>query len=141
MGKVLKGSIGGTYTGNPVSAAVAIKVIEIMRRDKICERAERLGKIMSEYLEGLKNKYDVIGDHRGLGVMRAVELVKDPRTKEPAKSLTDRVLLEARRRGLLLLEAGYYGNVIRFHPPLTISEENLLKGLEIFEESLRAALS
>lgn len=137
--KLIEGSLGGTFGGNPVAAAVAIKVLEIIERDKLCERAEMLGKIMSEKLDELANKYDFIGEHRGLGIMRAIELVKKSGSKEPDEALAKRVIEKAREKGLLLLRAGYYGNVIRLHPPLTISEESLLKGLEILDETLREA--
>lgn len=140
LGKVRPGSIGGTYGGNPVSAAVAIKVLEIIEKQRICERAAKLGKMMMDRLDEITNRYDVVGEHRGLGVMRAIELVKNRSTKEPNPGLASRVIEEARKRGLLLIKAGYYGNVIRLHPPLTIREEYLLKGLDILEESLRAAL-
>lgn len=138
--RVEANSIGGTFGGNPVATAVALRVLRIIERDRICERAEYLGRIIEDHLDELSRRFEVIGEHRGLGVMRAVELVKDKRSREPAREETRRVLEEARRRGLLLLSAGYYGNVIRLHPPLTIPEESLLKGLEILKESMRSAL-
>ncbi len=140
MEKVVSGSIGGTYGGNPIAAAVAIKVIEVIEREKLCKRAEALGKIIAERFNEMERKYEVIGEHRGLGIMRAIELVKSKESKEPNKKLTIRIIEEARKRGLLLLKAGYYGNVIRLHPPLTISESSLINGLEILEEALRASL-
>jgi len=140
LGRVKPGSIGGTYTGNPVSAAVALKVLEIMERDDLCRRAEVLGRIIADRLEEMYAKYEVIGDHRGLGIMRAIELIKSRASKKPDPHLTLRVVEEARRRGLLLIKAGYYDNVIRLHPPLTISEENLKMGLDKLEEALKASL-
>ncbi|MCE4599517.1 MAG: aspartate aminotransferase family protein [Desulfurococcales archaeon] len=138
MKKMDSGSIGGTFGGNPVSAAVAVKVIEVIERDNLCMRAESLGKLLSDRLSDLEKKYDFIGDVRGLGVMKAVELVKDKHTREPDKGKAKRIVEEARRRGLLLLTAGYYGNVVRLHPPLTISEENLARGLDILAESVKS---
>ena len=138
--RVLSGSIGGTYGGNPVAAAVAVKVIEIMERENLCRRAEALGKLIKDKFDDMERKYEVIGEHRGLGVMRAIELVKDKSSKEPNKKLTSKVIEEARKRRLLLLKAGYYGNVIRLHPPLTINEQNLIKGLEVLEDSLKVSL-
>lgn len=135
------GAMGGTYGGNPIATAVALKVLEVMERDRLCERAEKLGDIMARRLEEIRSRYDVVGDHRGLGVMRALEFVKDRRTREPNPELVLRILANARKRGLLLLKAGYYDNVIRFHPPLTISLENLERALDIFEESLKESLS
>lgn len=134
--KTIAGSFGGTFGGNPVAAAVALKVIEIMVRDNIPERAERIGKVMRRRLEEMREKYELIGDVRGLGAMQAIELVKDSHSKEPATKETSRVIEIARRKGLLLLRAGPYLNVIRLHPPLTIEEDLLMKGLNILEESI-----
>ena len=137
MEKTSPGSFGGTYGGNPVSCAVALKVIEIMRRDNIPGRAQKIGEIMRKRLDEMAEKHRLIGDVRGLGAMLAIELVKDRRSKEPAAEETAKVIERAREKGLLLLRAGIYLNVIRLHPPLTIEEENLLRGLDILEESMR----
>jgi 4-aminobutyrate aminotransferase/(S)-3-amino-2-methylpropionate transaminase len=135
------GSFGGTYGGNPVACSVAIKVVEIMQRDRIPERAAKLGDIMRKRLEEMFEKYELIGDVRGLGAMQAIELVRDRRGKEPAADETMRVINKAREKGLLLLRAGVYLNVIRLHPPLTIEEDNLMRGLDILEESMREVVS
>ncbi|ACB07251.1 aspartate aminotransferase family protein [Candidatus Korarchaeum cryptofilum] len=135
------GSFGGTYGGNPVACSVAIKVVEIMQRDRIPERAAKLGDIMRKRLEEMFEKYELIGDVRGLGAMQAIELVRDRRSKEPAADETMRVINKAREKGLLLLRAGVYLNVIRLHPPLTIEEDNLMRGLDILEESIREVVS
>jgi len=140
MEKTYPGSFGGTYGGNPVSCAAALKVIEIMLRDKMPERAERLGQIIRKRLNEMYEKYELIGDVRGLGVMQAIELVKDRKTKEPATDEALKVINKAREKGLLLLRAGLYLNVVRLHPPLTIEEELLNKGLDILEESLKEVI-
>jgi len=137
MERTIEGSLGGTFGGNPVAAAVALKVIEIMIRDKIPERAERLGSIMRKRLSEMEEKFEIIGEVRGLGAMQAIELVRDRAIKEPAAEETGKIISVARRKGLLLLRAGPYMNVIRLHPPLTIEEELLHKGLDILEESIR----
>ncbi|MEM0452621.1 MAG: aspartate aminotransferase family protein [Nitrososphaerota archaeon] len=137
MEKTYPGSFGGTYGGNPVSCAVALKVVEIMLRDKLSERSKVLGQIIRKRLNEMYEKYDLIGDVRGLGVMQAIELVKDRKTKEPAVEETLNVISKAREKGLLLLRAGLHLNVIRLHPPLTIEEELLSKALDILEESVR----
>lgn len=137
MEKTSVGSFGGTYGGNPVSCAVASRVVDIMLRDKLPERAERLGRLIRKRLEEMRERYEIIGDVRGMGVMQAIELVKDRRTKEPASEEVNKVLERAREKGLLLLKAGLYLNVVRLHPPTTIEEENLNKGLDILEEVLR----
>ncbi len=85
----------------------------------------------------MKNKYNCIGDVRGLGAMCAFELVQDRKTKAPDKTLTANLCAEANKRGLLLLSAGTYGNVIRVLMPLVITDEQLEEGLTIIEESLQ----
>lgn len=137
MEKTYPGSFGGTYGGNPVSCAVALKVIEIIQRDKLVERAEKLGQVMRKRLEEIREKYELVGDVRGLGVMLAIELVKDRKTKEPATEEALKIIGKAREKGLLLLRAGLYLNVVRLHPPLTIEEELLHEGLNILEDSLK----
>lgn len=135
------GSLGTTFGGNPVACAVAAKVIEIMKRDDMARRAMILGEIIRKRLEEFYERYEIVGDVRGLGVMRAFELVKDRKTKEPAAAETSKLLEKARQKGLLLLKAGLYSNVVRFHPPLTIEEETLEKGLEKTEEALKEVFS
>jgi len=137
MEKTVPGSFGGTYGGNPVSCAVASKVVDIMLRDRLPDRAAVLGETIKKKLNELYDKFKLVGDVRGLGVMQAIELVKDRKTKEPAIDEVVKVVNKAREKGLLLLRAGLYLNVIRLHPPLTIEEENLEKGLEILEESIK----
>lgn len=128
--------LGTTFGGNPVAAAVATEVIEILTKDGVLERAVELGRVMERRLEEISERYELVGDVRGLGAMRALELVRDRRSKEPAAEETDRLISEARSRGLLLLKGGPFGNVIRLHPPLTIERELLERGLDVLEESL-----
>ncbi len=137
MSKVVPGSIGGTYGGNPVACAAAIKVIDIMLRDRIPDRAAALGEKMKKRLQEMKERYEIIGDVRGLGVMQAMELVKNRGTKEAASEATSEVIKRAREKGLLVLKAGLYSNVVRLHPPLTISEKMLDSGLDILEECVK----
>ncbi|PMB76039.1 MAG: aspartate aminotransferase family protein [Fervidicoccus fontis] len=138
--KVHLGSLGGTFGGNPVSCAVGLKVLEIMKRDNLPARAEMLGRIIRKRLEEMYEKYEIIGDVRGLGIMQAIEIVKDRKTKEPDEDITKKIINTARERGLLLLIAGLYSNVIRLHPPLTIEEDVLKRGLDILDESIKEAL-
>lgn len=134
------GTIGGTYCGNPLACAAALKVMEIMDREDYAGKAMHIGeKIMERYRE-LQKKYPVIGDVRGLGAMIGIEFVKDPVTKEPATELTARIIANALQKGLLLENAGTNSNVIRFLAPLVMTDEQTERGLEIFEESLKEAL-
>lgn len=136
MEKVTPGIIGGTYCGNPLSCAAGLKTIEIMEREKLADRAQEIGKkVMSAY-ESWKEKYDVIGDARGLGAMIGLELVKDKKTKEPNPELVKEVVQTAAQNGLLIESAGIYGNVLRFLAPLVITDEQLQAGLDILEKAI-----
>jgi 4-aminobutyrate aminotransferase len=106
-----------------------------MRKKKLGENAKKIGDYMLKRLEELKEKYDIIGDVRGKGLMIGIELVKDRRTKEFAREERHKIIMNALSRGLMLLPAGT--SVIRFCPPLTITKKEADKGLEIFEDSLK----
>ena len=139
MEAVAPGTIGGTYCGNPLACAAALKTIEIMERDDLAGRSCEIGeKVMARYNE-LKEKYECVGDVRGLGGMVGIEFVKDKKTKEPAPELTSAVITECWKRGLLVEGAGTYNNVIRFLAPLVITDEQLAAGLDIFEAAVEAA--
>ena len=130
------GTIGGTYCGNPLACAAALKTIEIMERDHLADRSIEIGKKVTDRYNEWKNRYKVIGDVRGLGGMIGLELVKDQATKEPAPELTKALILECAQNGLMIESAGTYVNVIRFLAPLVITDEQLEAGLEIMEQAL-----
>jgi len=132
--------IGGTYVGNPLCCAAGNAVIDIIEDENLIERAVMLGEILKNRFDHFKNTYDIVGDSRGLGAMRAIELVKDRTTKEPAAQETAQIISDALSHGLVLAKAGLYGNVIRMLIPLIISEEQLNHGLDILE-SLIAKVS
>ncbi len=134
LDSVHPGGIGGTFGGNPVSAAAALATIDLVENS--LSHAQNVGRVMDKWLEELYNKYDFIGEYRGLGPMKAIELVEDRKSKKPSKSLTNMVVNEALKRGLLLLTAGIYGNVIRLVPPITISLDLLDTGFKILDEAL-----
>lgn len=139
MKDVYPGSLGGTYGGNPIACAAALKVLEIIEREKVVDRSTELGRKLRKRLGEFYDGFEVIGDVRGKGPMLAMELVKDRETKEPDPETASRVMKECLASGLLTLKAGLYSNCIRMHPPLTIEEELLEKGLAIIEEALRKA--
>jgi len=130
------GILGGTYGGNALACAAALKVIEIIERDGLCNRAlaiaERCRKVFLEWME----KYETVGDVRGIGAMMGIEFVKDRISREPDGELAAEVVREACLRGLLIETAGSAGNVIRFLCPLTVLDGQLDRGLELFEEAL-----
>jgi len=130
------GGLGGTFGGSPLGCAVALKVIEQIERDKLLDRSQTIGnRIRARFLE-MKERFPLIGDVRGLGAMIAMELVRDPDTKEPATTETDAVLKACYENGLLLLSAGLQGNVIRCLTPLVISDDELGLGLDILERAI-----
>ncbi|MFC4944171.1 4-aminobutyrate--2-oxoglutarate transaminase [Pseudonocardia sp. GCM10023141] len=141
MDAVHPGGLGGTYGGNPVACAAALGAIETMRVDDLTDRAARLGELLTSRLQALAERYEVIGDIRGRGLMQAVEIVSDPVAKTPDPAVTAAVNAACHRAGLLTLTCGSYGNVFRFLPSLVISEELLDQGIGIFEKALAEALA
>ncbi len=140
MDRVVAGTIGGTYSGNPLSCSAAIKVLEIMQRDDYAGKANRIAEIVRRRFEKMSEKYNVIGDVRGLGAMIGIEFVKDKETKEPYTNLVSKMVDKALGKGLLMESAGMYGNIIRFLAPLVITEEQLNISLDLFEECLNESL-
>jgi 4-aminobutyrate aminotransferase len=133
------GGLGGTFGGNPVSCAAAGVVLDQLSQPEVFAQADALGEQLRNLLEGLQGRIEEIGEVRGLGPMLAIELVSDASAKTPAGELTTGTVAEAFDRGLLLLPAGLYGNVIRFLPPLNLSAEDAERGIAILEDSLAAA--
>lgn len=133
------GELGGTYSGSPLGCRAALAVLDIIEEEKLNQRAIEIGKMVTNRFQQFYKKFDCIGDVRGLGAMCAIEVVKDRQTKEPAKDLTNDIIKEANKRGLLLLSAGVFGNVIRLLMPLVITDEQLDEGLQILEESIKAS--
>jgi 4-aminobutyrate aminotransferase / (S)-3-amino-2-methylpropionate transaminase / 5-aminovalerate transaminase len=135
-----EGAIGGTFIGNPVALAGALAVLDVFEEEDLVARAVTLGAAIRERMLAWQSRWPRIGDVRGLGAMLAIELVRDPETREPAPELAVAVVQEALQRGLILLKAGVYGNCIRVLCPLTTSDVELEEGLGVFEEALAAAL-
>jgi 4-aminobutyrate aminotransferase / (S)-3-amino-2-methylpropionate transaminase / 5-aminovalerate transaminase len=133
------GELGGTYSGSPLGCKAALAVLEIIEEEGLNQRGEEIGKKVMERFQKFYDKFKCIGDIRGLGAMCAIEIVKDQETKEPAKELTNQIIKEANKRGLLIFSAGIYSNVIRLLMPLVITDEQLEEGLNILENSIEAA--
>ena len=130
------GGLGGTYAGNPLAVAAAHAVLDVIEEEKLCERANQLGKDLVEVLTHAKAHCPHIADIRAQGSMVAVEF-QDPQTGAPSPEFTKQVQDKALQAGLLLLSCGVYGNVIRFLYPLTIPDEQFRKALDIIQRSLR----
>lgn len=132
------GEIGGTYGGNPLGCAAALAVLETAEKEDLATTAQKTGRLTANRLAAMKEKYSLIGDHRGLGVMQAFELVKDPVTKEPAPEVTKAIVKRCHDRGLIIITAGIFSNVIRMLMPVNIPETQLQQGLDILEEAIAA---
>ena len=127
--------LGGTYGGNPVACAAALATIETIELDGLLDRAKQIERVMKDKLHRMQADDDRIGDVRGRGAMIAVELVKSG-TAEPDPELTKALCTKAHAQGVLVLSCGTFGNILRFLPPLTISDELLLEGLDVLADIL-----
>jgi 4-aminobutyrate aminotransferase/(S)-3-amino-2-methylpropionate transaminase len=134
------GGLGGTYGGNPLACAAALAVLNAMESEAIPARAARMGERIRARFCQWAARHPCIGDVRGLGAMVGMELVVDRLTREPDKALTGRLLAAALQRGVILLSAGTYGNVVRVLAPLTTSDEVMDEGLAAMEQALDAVV-
>jgi 4-aminobutyrate aminotransferase / (S)-3-amino-2-methylpropionate transaminase / 5-aminovalerate transaminase len=139
MESIHVGGLGGTFGGNPVACVAALASIDTIQREGLVDRARGLGEVLLPRLRELQERFEAIGDVRGLGAMTAIELVEDRGTKAPAKAMATRVIEECYRQGLIVLKAGTFDNVVRLLPPLSIGEDLVEEGLGILEKSLAAA--
>jgi 4-aminobutyrate aminotransferase/(S)-3-amino-2-methylpropionate transaminase len=142
MDAVHVGGLGGTYGGNPVAAAAALAVLDKIESEQLLARALRIGEAMMDRLRALQARHPEVGDVRGRGAMCAIELVGDPNTKEPIAAETMAAISRgALERGVIVLTAGTYGNVVRLLPPLMIDDALLDDGLDILEAAVDTALA
>lgn len=132
-----RGSHASTFGGNPISLAAAKAVIEVIEEEKLLDNAAKLGDYILKRLREFMEKYEIIGDVRGLGLMIGVELIKNRETKEPAVEELSWIINNSFKRGLLVIGAGK--SVIRIAPPLVITREEVDRGLEILEDVIKEA--
>ena len=131
------GGLGGTFAGNPVSCRAALAVLDQFEKKDLLTKAKGIGeKVMRRFTE-FYGHYPIVGDVRGLGAMVGMELVADRKTKEPAAAYTKRLIDFCREKGLLMISAGTYSNIIRPLMPLVITDEQLEQGLSIIEDGLQ----
>jgi 4-aminobutyrate aminotransferase / (S)-3-amino-2-methylpropionate transaminase / 5-aminovalerate transaminase len=132
------GGLGGTYGGNPVACAAGLAVMDIMRDEKLADRAARIGSVVEERMRTWALENELVGDVRGLGAMMGMELVRDRKSREPADAQTAKILATAREKGLIALRCGVHHNVIRTLMPLTIPDDQLEEGLDILGAALNS---
>ena len=140
MDSVHAGGLGGTYGGSPIACAAAMGAIATIEEENLCARAEEIGAIMSSALHAMAKKYSIIGEVRGRGAMQAIELVM-PGTLEPNPQALGAIIKFCQGKGVLILSAGTYGNVIRLLPPLVMPENLLREALDILDQGLGSVSS
>jgi 4-aminobutyrate aminotransferase/(S)-3-amino-2-methylpropionate transaminase len=139
MDAVHAGGLGGTYGGNPVAAAAALAVLDKIENEDLLARSRAIGETILARFRAFEERFDSVGDVRGRGAMRAIELVEDRATKEPlGADAMNGIARRCLEQGVIVLTAGTYGNVVRLLPPLTIDDALLEDGLEVLEASLAA---
>lgn len=138
MDSIHPGGLGGTYGGNPIALAGALGAIETIEKDELVKSAKHIESIMLPRLQNMASQHHLIGDVRGRGAMIAIEIVK-PGTTEPDPDVTTKIVKACHAEGVLVLTAGTYGNVLRFLPPLVISDELLNEGLDVLEKAIASA--
>lgn len=140
MDAIPAGTVGGTYCGNPLACAAALKTIEIMEREDLAARSRQIGEKVMERAKAWQKKYPVLGDVRGLGAMIGLEFVTDQKTKTPNGALVTAMVQECAQHGLLIENAGRWGQVVRFLAPLVITDAQLEKGLDILEAASQTCM-
>jgi 4-aminobutyrate aminotransferase/(S)-3-amino-2-methylpropionate transaminase len=133
------GGVGGTYGGSPVACVAAIEAIKIIKSESFLTRVNEVGELMRSTLESWKEKYQIIGDVRGLGAMRLVEFVKDRDSKDPDMDVTLEIIRDAVSHGLIMIRAGLFSNCLRLLPPIVITDEQLTEALSVLEEAIQRA--
>jgi len=132
------GLLINTFGGNPVSAMAALATLEVLEKDADPNRSEKIGQLLMEGLLKIQEKYQLIGEVRGKGLMIGLELVKDRQTKEPDAESVSAFFEESKRQGLLVGKGGLYGNVLRIAPPLTVTENEIEEALTKIDKSFAA---
>lgn len=132
-----------THVSDPLAASVAVTVLDVIERDGLAARAALLGKQLNERLLDLRDRFEVVGDVRGRGLLQGLELVTDKLSKSPADTLGNAVTMACLERGLHIniVQLPGMGGIFRIAPPLTISDSDLHAGLDILEAALRAVVS
>ncbi len=127
------GTLGGTYSGNPVACAASLAVLDLYEKEDFAARSREIGEKLLQQFARLQERYDSVGDIRGIGGMLAIELVKNRTTKEPDAHAASDILAAAHKRGLVLIKAGMYDNVIRVLVPLCVTDEQLQEAMGILD--------
>lgn len=134
------GTLGSTYGGNPVACAAALAALNIYEQENLAARAHEIGQVLLQWFQRLQERFSCIGDVRGLGAMVGMEIVRDPVTREPDGQRVGEILAVAYQRGLILIRAGIYDQVIRVLVPLNVTDQQLMQGLDILSDAFNAVV-
>ncbi len=135
------GGLGSTFAGNPASCAAALATIELLEKEGLLARSTEIGKRFEERAKGWQEKWELIGDVRGLGGMCAFELVRNRATREPADTENKELAHYCYENGLITITAGTYNNVMRILVPLVITDEQLDEALDVLESGIAHVLN
>jgi 4-aminobutyrate aminotransferase len=135
----IKANSISTFGGNPLATTYALANLQNIDDNDLQHNAQRVGKMLKDGLNDIRERNDIVGDVRGKGLMLGIELVRDPETKEPGPDLAGRVMEGAKERGLLIGKGGLYGNVVRMSPPLVITEDDAARAIETIEAAVADA--
>jgi 4-aminobutyrate aminotransferase / (S)-3-amino-2-methylpropionate transaminase / 5-aminovalerate transaminase len=130
------GGLGGTFGGNPLACASALAALDIIEKDGLLARSTHVGRKFEERAKVWQKQFSIVGDVRGLGGMCAIELVKDPTSREPHAEATKKIAQHCYEHGLITITAGTYGNVMRILVPLVVTDEQFDEGLDVLEAAL-----
>ncbi len=136
MDAVDNAGIGGTFGGNPVCCRAGLAVLKMLKEKKLVERSQAIGQKVTEKFKALEKKYPYVGDVRSLGAMNGMEIVVDKKNPKPNGDLAKAIVRRCYDKGLIMLTAGGFGNVIRHLVPLVVTDEQLDKGLKILDECM-----
>jgi 4-aminobutyrate aminotransferase/(S)-3-amino-2-methylpropionate transaminase len=134
------GSLGSTFAGNPLSCVAALAAIETIEKEGLLARSTAIGKRFEDRARAWQKKWPLIGDVRGLGGMCAIELVRNPQTREPAETETKQIAQYCYEHGLITITAGTFNNVMRILVPLAITDEQFDEGLAVLEAALASVV-
>jgi len=130
------GQLGGTFGGNPAACEAALAVLDLIEKENLNARANHLGEMFRKRAAEWRQRWELIGDVRGLGAMQAVELVRSRATREPADTETKEVARFCYEHGLVTITAGSYGNVIRLLMPIVITDAQMDEALDVLEAAI-----
>ena len=136
MDSVHDAGIGSTFGASPISCAAALGVLDVFDNDNLLDKVKKQETIMIKSLESMKNNFEFVGDVRGYGIMKGVEIVEDKKSKVPSKELASKIINNSKKNGLLLVNCGKEGNVIRFMGPLTTPLKQVKEAMEMFNGAL-----